>query len=302
MCKSFLYIGLFVFVGTSFENCWALDSKWASEARQVAEALKRGECDDADKIASIVQAKDNTASQLPEWHYQIMLCRKAGGHSFSTNEVGIHEYFQRQFDNYLEQKRCTEAERYLGNIDKKYYSHNPYSYAGWLFTIARCYETVDRNKSLAIYQKILVKHQMTTAKFRINLLTGDRSWIFPRSSAVIDGVKQAFRDKNVQALERFASKSFFLYGFEERLRPTFFDETMRRFFEKKFKGSSILVGEVEAKSRDLFMLQVVFTDEEYPFWYFMFEQQDGGWQWTGIMISNVARDQPILTPRIRKGS
>lgn len=296
-----LCAGLFVFIGAHAEVGNALGGQWIVEAKQIAEALKRGECDDANKIARIVASKDNAAPPLPEWHYQIMLCRKAGRQDFSPNEVAIEEYFQRRFDNFLEKKGCAEAERYLASIDKKYYSHRPYNYAKWQFTVARCYEAIDWNKALVMYKELVAKYPgMVEAKFRINFLTGDRSWIFPRPAPVINGVRQAFKDKDVRALERLASKSFFLYGFEERLHPAFFDESMQRFFEKKFKGQDVLVGEVEARSRDLFMLQVVFTDEEYPFWYFMLERQDGGWQWTGIMISNVSRDEPVLTPRIKK--
>lgn len=296
-----LFVFLAFFCTHSTTNS-AADGKWVAEDEKIRELLKRGECAEANWIVKDVRIKDNLAIQLPEWTYQIMNCNKTAGFDYSGDQVEIDEYFQRRFDSYLKQKMCAEAERYMGGIDQKYYSHNIYTYSKWKFTIARCYESVDQRKSMAIYRQLSSKHPtMYEVKFRINFLTGDRSWIYPNVSTVINGVKGALRNKDIKALERLASKSFFLYGFEESLRPKFFDDEMMRFLEKKFKASTILVGETEAKSKELYMLRVVFTDEEYPFWYFMVEQQDGGWQWTGIMISNVSRDQPTTAPRIKKG-
>jgi hypothetical protein len=278
-------------------------NKWSELNRQITDLTKKGDCDDAKRTIASAESKNADIPLLPNWHYQVIECQKG---DWGNSGMSIIEYYNRQLEKLFKKKSCREAEEFVKNIDNKFKQlQSQTGYAGWSYRVARCYEITDPKKSLALYKQLVASFPSSStaieAEFRQNLLIGDRSWIFPKSSIVIDGVKQAFKDKSVPALERLASRSLFLYGFEERLHPAFFNETMRRFFEKKFKGSTILVGELEARNKDLFMLRIVFTDEEYPFWYFMFEQQDGGWQWTGIMISHVARDQPILAPRIKKG-
>jgi hypothetical protein len=123
------------------------------------------------------------------------------------------------------------------------------------------------------------------ARSRMNWLMGDRAWIFSDRKTVVEGVKSALRKRDVKQLERYASRSRFYYGFEESVRPASFDEPLRRFFANTFERYGPIIGTLECRDEARCLLPVELTQEEYPYWSFMFERHDGGWQWTGIVIS-----------------
>lgn len=281
------------------------DNSSPERDRQIVELSREGNCYDAGKIVAeeiiaIAEAIDKDIPYLPRWHYQIVECMKG---NWKAPGVPIIEYFNLQLDRFSDKKACQKAEAYLNSIDERYKQlQSRVGYMGWRYRVARCYESTDRVKSIRLYAQLTKEfpdsRAAIEAQFRRNYLIGDRSWIVPKPNLIIEAVKKGLHQKDVKALERYASKSFFLYGFEGQLRPAFFDEDFRQFFTKKFNTSTFTIGQMEVRRKDFYLLPVTFPDEEYPFFYFMFEDLDGGWQWTGIMISNVARDQPPLTPRM----
>lgn len=258
--------------------------------RQISELLKKGDCTGAKNVARTAESQDNSLSYLPEWYYQIIQCNKGDTEGFG---VYIKEYFDRQIDKLSKNKLCKEADEYLNKIDKKF--HTTWGYPSWLYRVARCYEVTDRKKSLVLYQRLITDFPKSDvaieAKFRQNWLTGDRSWIFSKSTVVIEGVKKALRDKDVKALERYASKSKFYVGFEEGASHSLFDNETKHFLETAFKNSTPVVGLLNAPRDRYYTLLVVYPAEEYPFWFFTFEVSDGGWQWTGIMISGQSQQK-----------
>ncbi len=53
----------------------------------------------------------------------------------------------------------------------------------------------------------------------MQFLTGDKSWIFPSSSSVADGVKDGILHKDVNRLNRYANKSNFEMSFDDEWMP-----------------------------------------------------------------------------------
>lgn len=204
--------------------------------------------------------------------------------NFRRNE----KYFDWKFRTFLRKKSCSEAERYLEDLQKKYKIPDN-RYIGWLFGIAQCFETIDTEQSLKLYRHLCDigdTHTITLVRFRQKWLTGDHAWVFQKLSAALEGIKKGLRDKDVNILERYASKSNFYYGLTGNMRATLFNDEMKRSLTDVFQHSKVIfVGSVTINSNH-HVLKVKFPKEKYPFWNFQFQKIEGGWQWTGIMISN----------------
>jgi hypothetical protein len=97
-------------------------------------------------------------------------------------------------------------------------------------------------------------------------------------------------------LERYSSKSHFAQGFESHPHPGPFDNSTREFFRKVFEIYSPVVGALQLKDKRSALLRVTFPDQEYPLWFFVFEEIDGGWQWTGLVITGEKKKSRTNTP------
>lgn len=260
--------------------------------KQIKELLKQEKCGQAESIAKKIANENTDLAILPEWYHQIIECHKKRHEGWGDLGLRIHEFINDQLDEFIKNNSCIEAEIYLNKIEKKFYVY--WNYNIGLYKVAHCYEAADVKKSALLYQQIILDHPKSDkakeAKQRLNYLSGDRAWIYPKPSAVIDGVKKGIRHKDIKLLEKYASKSNFQIGFEEELSPELFEDNGVKIIKSVFDRSSPQIGTLISES-NRYMLLVVFSEEDYPFWYFTFDKIEGGWQWTGVIISNVDKSK-----------
>jgi hypothetical protein len=117
--------------------------------------------------------------------------------------------------------------------------------------------------------------------------------IFKLRSTVVEGVSKGLTERNIAILQRFASLTRFEAGYEgEEPLTTSFDAAMSGFFERIFDSYTPDVGhKLDCRNASFCLLPVEFRREAFPYWYFVFEQLDGGWQWTGMLISGRRRQE-----------
>lgn len=267
--------------------CADADTRSVHEVNQVIqETLKRGDCYKAGALIQEATNRDNDDSRIPDWYYGLSQCSKGDPSGFG---LVIREYFDRRIKQIATRQSCNGAEKFVRTIDTKYrFSGN---YPSWLFSVARCYEKAGaQDRALPIYMEIAQDYKdadlVVKARFRINWFTGDRSWIFATAQPLLKGVIAAIKRRDTSALNRFASKSNFYWGYFEQTKPMFFDEKPQAELGLALKRSTSLeVGEPIYKSPKEIFLLVTLPEEKFPLWHFWFWDEEGGWQWTGISVS-----------------
>jgi hypothetical protein len=292
LIKTIYSLCAFIAICSAGSIVFAIETKENAQDynRQIVDLLKHGNCDQAEFIVEQLKSQNRDYSDLPEFYYQLILCYKNHHKGWGALELSIDEFFKRQLNKLVDAKSCREAEGYLGKIDKKY--HTYWSYESGLCKVANCYEALDAKKSEVLYRHVLSAYpksdEAKKAKQRLNYLTGDRSWIYPTASPVIDGVKAALLRKDIKILEKYASKSNYQVSFEDEWQPEQFNEKGKEILKSAFERSEPSIGPLKSEHHR-YILQVVFSAEDFPFWYFTFDEMEGGWQWTGVIISNVKR-------------
>jgi hypothetical protein len=255
--------------------------------KQISMLIQKGNCEAAESVAGKAESQDKYLSYLPEWYYQIIACHKKKHEGWGALDLKIYEFINRSLDRFINDQSCNEAEMYINKIDKKFFTSWPFSPG--LYKVAHCYEKNETKKSALLYRRIISDYPKddyaTGAKQRLQYLTGDRSWIFPTATSVIDGVKEGILHKDVNRLGKYASKSNFEISLEEEWMPELFDDKGEAILKSAFDRSApniVYVNSVPHRS----MMLVVFSAEDSPFWCFTFDEKEGGWQWTGILIAS----------------
>lgn len=260
--------------------------------KQIRDHVSKRDCGRAEGLIREVESKDKYYQFLPEWYHLMISCQRSVRRDGSEFEMKIFEFFDHHLDLRIKQS-CAEAEKYLNSIDKKY--HTNWGVARWQYKVAHCFERTDSKKSQALYQMIVRdfpdRREAADASQRLTLFTPtQRRWIFPRSQTVIDGVRKGLREKDVEILASFASQSSFNRRFGENTEAISFERDMKMELKEKLARSDVIIPPLEPAAKDLFLLPVIFAKEEFPFWKFVFQNVDGGWQWVGVHISP-AKDQ-----------
>lgn len=253
------------------------------ERQEIENALKKKECFEANELIKAALAKSPNSSSVPEWNFRLIQCY--GGNRDGFGEA-IRFYFDQQVATWAKDKPCDDVEKYVSSIDKKFDGY--VNRADWLYSVARCYEREDQQKGVSRYKQLLTSYPESEAtvyaQFRLNWIQGDRNWVYAGQNDLMKKVRKALLSRDERALTKYASKSSFRKSFGERGKAVSYDSGPKFELAGAFKKSKPLIGDVIAKEAKLYLMQVVFPAEEYPFWYFEFRNLDGGWQWTGIHV------------------
>lgn len=266
------------------------DNAMENYNKQIVKFLKQNKCNQAESIAKQAEKERGDSAYLLDWYHLIIECHKKQREGWGDLELRINDFINKQLDGFVESKGCGDAEIFLNKIEKKFYAY--WRYESGLYKVARCYESTDTKKSEVLYQRLMSKYpksdEAREGKQRLSYLSGNRAWIYAKSSTVIDGVKTGLQHKDIEMLEKYASKSSFQIGFEDEWSPEQFSDKGKDILRSAFERSEPLVGPLRADPHR-YTLLVVFPAENHPFWYFEFKEMEGGWQWTGIIISNVKK-------------
>lgn len=255
------------------------------EEQQYKRFLAEKNCNAASVILDEVEKRGRRAPYLPDWWEGMIECRKAKGLVYEGYVSNILRYYGDVIEVSIGEGDCNGAEVILKEVSKRLKRVD----ATTLFQVGNCYESVDTQKSLAIYREIVEKfpeaevaydeqgNPSIQARQRINWITGDRSWVFSDPKVLINKVIEALRSRDPKKLARLSSQSEF------RMGPY---------------GGGVFVYLMDSSSKVPEMKQVpikidepMFKDSrselrtegwagEWPVAYFIFTKDQHGWQWT----------------------
>src|SRR3989338_2154607 len=255
----------------------------SKERQEIEDAFKRKDCFAASELVRAAIATSPNSSSIPEWNYRLIQCYGGKRDGFGD---AIRHYFDKEVAIQAKNKPCSNLENYVSGIDKKFDDY--VNRADWLYSVARCYESENQQKAVAKSRQIFLRFPKTEAavyaEFRLKWIQGDRKWVYPSLNDLMQKVRKAVVSRDVRALSQYASKSRFRKSFGEQGEAVPFDTGPGLELAEAFKRSRPLIGDINAKETNLYLMEVVLPDEEYPFWYFEFRNLDGGWQWTGINV------------------
>lgn len=255
----------------------------SNEGRDIENAIKKKQCFEAEELIQAATVRNPNSSDIPEWNFRLFECYGRDRAGFVN---AIRHYFDQQVKIRAKEKPCSDVEKYVNSIDRKF--DNYVNRADWWYSVARCYEREDQQKGIARYKQILTSYPNSEAavyaQFRLNWIQGDRKWVFSGLNDLIKKVRKAILLRDEQALNKYASKSSFKKSFGEQSKVGLYEIGPAAELAETLKKSKPLIGEIIPKEEKLYLMQVVFVAEDYPFWYFEFRNMDGGWQWTGIHV------------------
>ncbi|MCD6155820.1 MAG: tetratricopeptide repeat protein, partial [Candidatus Atribacteria bacterium] len=168
--------------------------------------------------------------------------------------------------------------------------------------MANCYEKLGKKeKALAIYKKML--HQATDsfhrklAALKIKYLSSEPVWSKKSLSLLYKEIKSALLSRNVQKLEKLARKGDFWVGqiFSEFEVTEF--ESLKPYLEEKLQvAENIEVGE-PVPTDGFYAVQIInWPDSEYNILYLLIVQENYGWEWKGIILSNQELEKGVSQP------
>lgn len=278
---------------SSFFNCTIVSSVQAADnANRVQNLLQKNYCTQAEELVRQEEENSSNRSIVPTWYLQLIECYGKFGKERSDLDWRIDVFLNKQVDKMIEKKECNYADTFLKQLNNNLRAH--WGYRSGLYKVAKCYEGTNSNKSKSIYNHLIKGYPRSTeaeqAKQRINFLLGNLTWIYPKSTTVIDGVKTALHNRDISMLRQYASKSNYQIGFEEEISPVQFDEKGKDIFQSALARSVAQIDILRSEPHK-YTLLVIFPANDHPYWYFTFEELEGGWQWTGVIISNMQKMQ-----------
>ncbi|MDI3524808.1 MAG: hypothetical protein PWP60_80 [Candidatus Atribacteria bacterium] len=158
--------------------------------------------------------------------------------------------------------------------------------------MANCYEKLGaRERALAIYQEILCQatdpFYRKLATLKIKYLNSEPNWSRKTLTLLYKEIEAAFLSGNVSSLEKLARKGDFWVGqiFSEFEVMEF--ESLKPYFEEKLKVAKNIEIEKPASTNGFYTMQISnWPDSEYNILYLLIAQENYGWEWKGIILSN----------------
>ncbi len=168
--------------------------------------------------------------------------------------------------------------------------------------MANCYEKLEeKEKALAIYEKILCQttdpFYRRLATLKIKYLKSEPVWSKKNLSLLYKEIKSAFLSRNVHNLEKLARKGDFWVGqiFSEFEVTEF--ESLKPYFEEKLQVAENIEVREPFPTDGFYTVQVVnWPDSEYNILYLLIAQENYGWEWKGIVLSNQELEKGVSQP------